>query len=98
MSKKQSVSSVPAKHRGKSAKHISDSEINFDDVPELSDKELTRGRRVGRPKSDHAKQLIAIRIDPRLLKKLKKLATKRKKPYQTLMHELLQSGVDDEAA
>ena len=47
-----------------------DGRIDFSDVPESTGEELTRARRVGRPKSAHAKQLIAIRIDPRLLARL----------------------------
>jgi uncharacterized protein (DUF4415 family) len=67
-----------------------DSRIDFSDIPESSDKELQRARRVGRPKSPHAKQLIAIRIDPRLLVRLRRLARRRQKPYQTLIHDLLE--------
>ena len=82
----------------KSEKHMQDSELDFSDMPEMSDEELSSGRRVGRPKSDYAKQLIALRIDPRLLTKLRKLADKKHKPYQTLLHELLEEAVEDEAA
>ena len=66
-----------------------DSRIDFSDIPESTDEELRRARRVGRPKSAHAKQLIAIRIDPRLLARLRRLARSQQKPYQTLIHELL---------
>lgn len=66
-----------------------DSEVDFSDVPESTDEELRGARRVGRPKSPHAKQLIAFRIDPRLLRKVRRIAAKRKVPYQTLIHELL---------
>ena len=66
-----------------------DTRIDFSDIPESTDEELRRARRVGRPKSAHAKQLIAIRIDPRLLARLKRLAHRSGKPYQTLIHELL---------
>jgi hypothetical protein len=38
----------------------------------------------------HAKQLIAIRIAPRLFAQLRRLASKQSKPYQTLIHELLE--------
>jgi hypothetical protein len=37
-----------------------------------------------------AKQLIAIRLSPRLLDQLRKMAAKQGKPYQTLIHELLE--------
>lgn len=98
MAKKRSELSQPVRRRAKSAKPIADSKIDFSDIPEMTEQELKCGRRVGRPKSDFAKQLIAIRIDPRLLKKLKKLAAKKRKPYQSLMHELLESAIEDEAA
>jgi predicted DNA binding CopG/RHH family protein len=39
-----------------------------------------------------AKQLIAIRIDPRLLASLRRMATRMGKPYQTLIHELLEKA------
>jgi len=49
---------------------------------------------VGRPThGDAPKQLIAFRIDPDLLAKLKKMASKAKLPYQTLMHKLLESKI-----
>jgi uncharacterized protein (DUF4415 family) len=64
--------------------------IDFSEIPESTDAELKKARRVGRPKSGHAKQLIAIRIDPRLLARLQRLARRRGKPYQTLIHELLE--------
>jgi predicted DNA binding CopG/RHH family protein len=67
-----------------------DRQIDFSDIPESTDKELRRARRVGRPRSAHIKQLIAIRIDPRLLARLRRLARSRKMPYQTLIHELLE--------
>jgi len=39
-----------------------------------------------------AKQLIAIRVSPRLLTALRRMATKQGKPYQTLIHELLEKA------
>ncbi len=67
-----------------------DSQIDFGEIPESTDEELKRARRVGRPKSGNAKQLIAIRIAPGLLARLRRLAAKQSKPYQTLIHELLE--------
>jgi predicted DNA binding CopG/RHH family protein len=67
-----------------------DSRIDFSDIPESTDAELKRARRVGRPKTGSAKQLIAIRISPRLLAQLRRLAARQSKPYQTLIHELLE--------
>ena len=70
-----------------------DSRIDFSDIPESSDEELRRARRVGRPATGRAKQLIAIRMDPRLLTELRQLAARQHKPYQTLVHELLEAAV-----
>jgi uncharacterized protein (DUF4415 family) len=79
-----------------------DSRLEFSDIPESTDAELKRARRVsrsssspprrslGRPKSGNAKQLIAIRIAPHLLAELRRLAAKQSKPYQTFIHELLE--------
>ena len=67
-----------------------DSKIDFSDIPESTGEELRRARRVGRPRTGNAKQLIAIRIAPRLLAQLRHLASKQSKPYQTLIHELLE--------
>ena len=71
---------------------MEDSEIDFSDIPESTDEELKQARRVGRPSTGNAKQLIAIRIDPKLLERLRKLASKQHKPYQTLIHELLEKA------
>ena len=75
-----------------------DSEIDFSDIPDSTDEELSRARRVGRPSTGNAKQLIAVRISPELLARLRKLAAKKGKPYQTLMHELLEDAVKKKAA
>ena len=40
-----------------------------------------------------AKLLIAFRIYPPLLAKLRKLAAKKGRPYQTYLHELLEAAV-----
>ncbi|OFW10650.1 MAG: hypothetical protein A3G20_03865 [Acidobacteria bacterium RIFCSPLOWO2_12_FULL_59_11] len=75
-----------------------DSQIDFSDIPESTDEELKRARRVGRPRTGHAKQLIAIRIDPGLLAQLRRLAAKQDKPYQTLIHELLEQAAKKNVA
>lgn len=71
-------------------KHIPDSEIDFSDIPPSTDEELRRARRVGRPATGNAKHLIAIRISPVVLAKIRRLAAKQSKPYQTLIHEMLE--------
>ena len=87
MKKKRSGSSAQDRRVGRNVKHIPDSQIDFSDIPEATDEQLRRMRRVGRPASGMAKQLIAIRLSPRLLSQLRKMAAKQGKPYQSLIHE-----------
>jgi predicted DNA binding CopG/RHH family protein len=89
MASKRSVSSARGRRAKKSEKHIPDSRIDFSDIPESTDAELKRAPRVGRPRTSHAKQLIAIRISPRLLAEIRRRAAQRSMPYQTLIHEIL---------
>jgi len=91
--KKPSALSAHGKRVGKSVRHMPDSRIDFSDMPELSDEQLKRMKRVGRPATGMAKQLIAIRLSPRLLAALRNIAAKQSKPYQTLIHELLEQAV-----
>ncbi|HET9961113.1 MAG TPA: BrnA antitoxin family protein [Nitrospiraceae bacterium] len=74
-----------------------DAEIDFSDIPEATDEQLKRMHRVGRPSSGMAKQLIAIRLSPRLLSQLRKMADKEGKPYQTLIHEILERAASKAA-
>lgn len=71
-----------------------DRKIDYSDIPELTDRQLKTARRVGRPPTGNAKQLIALRVAPALLAKLKMMAKKRGVPYQTLMHQFLERGVE----
>jgi predicted DNA binding CopG/RHH family protein len=75
-----------------------DSRLDLTDIPEATREQLRRARRVGRPVTGNAKQLIAIRIAPRLLAQLRRLAAKQSKPYQTLIHELLESAANQKVA
>jgi len=81
----------------KSVRHMFDSQIDFSDIPESLDEELRRARRVGRPVSGMAKQLIAIRLSPKLLSQLRKMAAKQREPYQMLIHELLERAASHAA-
>ena len=102
MARKRSASSARATPAAKSARRIADSRIDFSEIAESTAKELRRATRVGRspgrPKTGHAKQLIAIRIAPRLLAQLRRLAARQSKPYQTLIHELLERAAKRRAA
>jgi predicted DNA binding CopG/RHH family protein len=68
------------------------SQIDFSDVPESTEAELKRARRVGRPRRGQAKQFIALRISPRLLADIRRRAAQRSMPYQTLIHEMLEKA------
>ncbi len=92
MASKQFASSARGRQAGKNEKLMRDSQIDFSDVPESTDAELRRARRVGRPRTGQAKQLIAIRISPRLLAQIRRCAARQSKPYQTLIHELLEKA------
>ena len=75
-----------------------DSQLDLSDIPEATDEQLRRARRVGRPVTGNAKQLIAIRIAPRLLNQLRRMAAKQSKPYQTFIHELLERATRKKVA
>jgi predicted DNA binding CopG/RHH family protein len=60
----------------------------FSDIPEATDEQLKRMRRVGRSSTAMAKQLIAY-VCPRVSwQACEKMAAKQGKPYQTFIHEL----------
>ena len=63
-------------------------------IPELSSEQLKKTRRVGRPPLGRApRELIAIRIDPDVLRALRTEATQTGIGYQTLIHRLLAEHV-----
>lgn len=49
MARRKLETSVPGKRAGKSVKHMRDSQIDFSEIAELSDKQLKNMKRVGRP-------------------------------------------------
>jgi uncharacterized protein (DUF4415 family) len=84
-----------------SASQPSDSEIDFADIPELSDEQLRKMKRVGagRPPIGIApRKMISIKLDPGLLENLKRAAKKSGKPYQSLIHEILERHIKKYAA
>ena len=92
MNKRKSGLSAPAVRAARSARHTKkvSRKIDFSDIPELSDQQLKSMTRVGRPTiGDHARRLIAIRIDPNVLTKLQEEARKLGKGYQSLINEIL---------
>ena len=75
---------------GKREKRMKSKKIDFSDIPELSERQLSRLRRVGRPTvGDEPRKLIAIRLDAKVLSWLRKTAEKKGKPYQSLVNEIL---------
>jgi uncharacterized protein (DUF4415 family) len=88
--KKSRGSSARGGRAKKNEKNMKSKKINFSDIPELSDKQLSRMRRVGRPTvGDEPRKLIAIRLDPKVLGWLRKTAEKKGLPYQSLVNEIL---------
>lgn len=72
---------------------VSDSEIDFSDIPELTDEQLRSMRRVGRPPvGDATKIPISFRINPNLLERIRAIAEGRGEPYQSFMHDLLEKA------
>jgi uncharacterized protein (DUF4415 family) len=64
--------------------------IDFSDIPEASDAQLRSMRRVGRPPlGTTTKQLIAIRLDPGVLGRVRRKAQQQGVGYQTLINEVL---------
>jgi uncharacterized protein (DUF4415 family) len=90
MMKKSHGSSARGVRAGRKEKGMKSKNINFSDIPELSDKQLSRLRRVGRPTvGDEPRKLIAIRLDAKVLGWLRKTAEKKGVPYQSLVNEIL---------
>ncbi len=74
----------------KKGKNTRSRKIDLSDIPELSEKQLSRMRRVGRPTlGDEPRKLIAIRMDPKVLAWLRKTADKKGLPYQSLINQIL---------
>jgi predicted DNA binding CopG/RHH family protein len=98
MTKKQYGLSARVVRARKNVKRTSADAIDFSDIPESTGSELKGARRVGRPRTGKAKQLIALRISPQLLGQLRRLAAKQDKPYQTYIHELLEKAAGRKVA
>ena len=88
---KRSASSAHGVRAAKSARRTAAPRtIDFSDIPETSDEQLRRMQRVGRPPlGARARRLIAIRLDPDVLKRFRTEAKRRNVGYQTLIHRVL---------
>ena len=73
--------------------------IDFSDIPEVSATQLRAMRRVGRPPlGDTARQLIAIRLDAKVLAQFRKEARRRRVGYQTLINDVLAAHIRKDVA
>ena len=64
--------------------------IDFSDIPELSEEQMSVMRRVGRPpQGSQPKKPIAIRLDTQVLDWIKKTASQKRIPYQSLINTIL---------
>lgn len=64
--------------------------IDYSDIPESTPEQLQVMRRVGRPPlGDEPRRLIAIRLDPGVLERLRAEARRRRVGYQTLINDVL---------
>ena len=88
--KKRSETSVRDWQTEKKRSTTRKRKIDYSDIPPLSDRQLASLRPVGRPPlGAERRQLIAIRLDPTVLRWLKSLAANREVPYQSLINDLL---------
>ena len=91
---KRSASSARGRRVVKRERRTRAEKIDFSDVPELTDEQMARARRVGRPPLGRsARELIAIRLDPDVLRALRVEATRAGIGYQKLIHQLLAAHV-----
>ena len=99
MSKRSASSARGGQAAKKERRTASARKIDFSDIPEVSDEQLRAKRRVGRPPiGDSARQLIAIRLDPDVLKRFRTEARRRNVGYQTLINRVLAEYVSKHVA
>ena len=73
--------------------------IDYSDIPESLPDQLKAMRRVGRPPlGNEPRQLIAIRVDARVLASFRKEARRRRVGYQTLINEVLAEHIRKDVA
>ncbi len=95
---KRYVSSARGARAAANARRIR-RKIAYSDRPEASPNQLKAMRRVGRPPiGTEPRQLIAIRVDPGVLDRVRKEARRRGVGYQTLVNEVLADFIRREVA
>ena len=88
--KRSRGSSARGERAGRKGKSTRRRKIDFSDIPELSEKQLSHMRRVGRPTvGEEPRKLIAIRLDSKVLGWLRETAEKKGLPYQSLVNQIL---------
>jgi len=96
---KRSASSARGARAAKNERRTAKRKIDFSDISEASAEQLRAMRRVGRPPiGGQARQLIAIRLDPDVLRELQKEASRRNIGYQTLVNRVLAEYVREHVA
>jgi uncharacterized protein (DUF4415 family) len=91
---KKASASVRGERAGRKERRTRARRIDFSEIPETSIEQLRAMRRVGRPPiGEQARQLIAIRLDPRVIEEFRKEAKRRNLGYQTLINEVLAKHV-----
>ncbi len=88
--KKSQGSLAPDRRVARKRKSISRRKIDFSDIPQLSERQLSHMRRVGRPPlGDRPRKLIAIRLDPKVLDWVRETAAEKGLQYQSLINDIL---------
>jgi uncharacterized protein (DUF4415 family) len=88
--KKSHGLSAQGERTGKKGRATRSKKIDFSDIPELSENQLSRMRRIGRPSlGDEPRRLIAIRVDAKILAWLRRTAEELGVPYQSLVNQIL---------
>ena len=88
--KKSHGLSARGERTGKKGRPTRSKKIDFSDIPKLSENQLSRMRRIGRPTlGDEPRRLIAIRVDAKVLEWLRKTAEEMGVPYQSLVNQIL---------
>jgi uncharacterized protein (DUF4415 family) len=99
MSKRSASSARGAQAAKKERRTAATRQIDFSDIPEASAEQLRSMRRVGRPSlGKSARQLIAIRLDPDVLKRFRVEAKRQNVGYQTLINRVLAKHVGKDVA
>jgi uncharacterized protein (DUF4415 family) len=87
-------SSAPDGRTVRSVRAMPKRKIDYSDIPALSDEQLRRMKRVGRPPIGRSpRKAVSLRLDPDVLDRLKAKAAKRGLPYQSLINDILARAV-----